>query len=139
MEETTPPPRFEFRKRAQFIWKTFLLLVTFIALIPILLYQHVLGAQVYLWFLIGVHVLGLVIFSVGVTRQDIAPSTRGFVTRLIGLVAVAALLYLASKGLQSQFGSLLFWGTLFALWAIHSAGLLLLHLRGRDEKNCPFA
>ncbi len=139
METTgTEGPRFEFRHRARFIWKTSLLLITFVALIPILLYQDVLGAKVYLWFLIIVHVLGLGIFSWGVSRQDIAPSTWGFIGRLIGLVTVSALLFLASKGLGSEFGSLLFWGSLFSLWAIHTGGLVLLHLRGRREAGCPF-
>lgn len=130
--------RFEFRHKARFVWKTAMLLITFVALIPILLYQDVLGAKVYLWFLIGVHAIGLFVFGWGVSREDIAPSTWGFVGRLLGLVSVAALLYLASKGLDSTFGSLAFWGTLFALWAIHTGGLVLLHLRGRHEKSCPF-
>lgn len=130
-------PRFEFRHRARFVWKTALLLVTFLALIPILLYRDVLGAKVYLWFLVGVHAVGLVVFSWGVGRQDIAPSTRGFVGRLAGLAVVTALLYLASFGLKGAFGTALFWGSLFALWAIHTVGLVLLHLRGRREA-CPF-
>lgn len=130
-------PRVEFRHRARFVWKTTLLLVTFLALVPILLYRDVLGAKVYLWFLVGVHAVGLAVFSWGVSRHDVAPSTRGFVGRLVGLAVVAGLLYLASKGLDSEVGSLVFWGTLFALWAIHTAGLLLLHLRGRSE-SCPF-
>lgn len=129
----------EFRHKARFAWKVTLLLVTFVALIPILLYQDVLGAKVYLWFLVGVHLLGLVVFGWGVSRHDIAPSTRGFVMRVVGLVAVAALLYLASKGLDSAFGSVLFWGSLFTLWAVHTGGLLLVHVRGRGETGCPFA
>lgn len=136
-EAGAPARRLEFRHRARFVWKTTLLLVTFVALIPILLYRDVLGAKAYLWFLIVVHALGLVIFSWGVSRHDIAPTTRGFVGRLAGLLTVAALLYLASKGLTSAVGSAVFWGSLFALWAIHTAGLLLLHLRGRGDA-CPF-
>lgn len=132
-------PRLEFRHKARFVWKVSLLLVTFVALIPVLLYQHELGAKVYLWFLVGVHVVGLAVFSWGVSRHDIAPSTRGFVGRLAGLVAVAGLLYLLSQGLTDPASSLAFWGTLFAVWAVHSAGLLLLHLRGRNETTCPFA
>ncbi len=131
-------PRIEFRHKARFIWKNALLLITFVALIPILLYQDVLGAQVYLWFLVGVHALGLFIFAWGVGRHDIAPSMKGFLGRLAGLATVTLLLWIASKGLNTEFGSLLFWGSLFALWAIHSAGLLLLHLRGRKETSCPF-
>ncbi len=134
----TEGPRFEFRHRARFLWKTTLLLVTFLALIPILLYQDVLGAKVYLWFLIIVHVFGLVVFSWGVTRNDIAPSTRGFLGRIAGLVTVAALLFLASKGLSTEFGTMFFWGSLFSVWAIHTAGLVLFHLRGRREASCPF-
>lgn len=130
-------PRMEFRHRARFVWKSVLLFVTFLALIPILLYQDVLGAKVYLWFLIVVHVIGLGIFSWGVTRHDIAPTVRGFVGRLVGLIVVAVLLFLASKGLHNPAGTMIFWGSLFALWAIHTGGLVLLHLRGRSEA-CPF-
>ncbi len=132
------PPRLEFHSRAKFWWKTGLLLLTFVALIPILLYQSVLGAKVYLWFLGIVHIIGTAVFVIGVRKEDIAPTARGFWGRVAGLVTIGLLIYLASKGLQTEFGSLLFWGSLFAVWAIHTLGLLLLHLRGRHDKNCPF-
>jgi len=131
-------PRFEFRKKAQYAWKVAMLVITFLALIPILLYQHELGAKAYLWFLIGVHVLGLLIFSIGVQREDIAPSRRGLYGRVAGLVTIVALLYLASKGLATTFGTALFWWSLFLVWAIHTLGLALLHIRGRREVACPF-
>jgi len=131
-------PRFEFRKKAQFAWKVFTLFITFVALIPILLYQDELGARIYLWFLVGVHVLGLVIFTIGVKREDIAPSKWGFYGRLIGLAITVGLLYWASQGLQSKFGTLAFWWSLFSIWAVHTGGLALLHIRGRNETACPF-
>lgn len=131
-------PRFAFRKKAQFAWKVFTLLATFVALIPILYFQTELGAAVYLWFLVIVHVLGLVVFAVGVKKEDIAPSAWGFYGRLIGLAVTAGLLYWVSQGLNSQFGSVAFWWSLFGIWAIHTAGLALLHIRGRHETTCPF-
>lgn len=135
----TEGPSIVFHSRAKFWWKMGLLLVTFLALIPILLYQHVLGAKVYLWFLALVHVIGTAVFLVGVRKQDIAPTRRGLWGRVVGLVTIGALIYLASQGLQTEFGTALFWWSLFAVWAIHTLGLLLLHLRGRaEDKACPF-
>lgn len=112
--------------------------MTFLALIPILLYQNVLGAKVYLWFLGIVHLLGTAVFIIGVRKQDIAPTRKGLWGRIAGLVTIGLLIYLASQGLQSEFGTALFWWSLFAVWAIHTAGLLLVHLRGRREASCPF-
>ncbi len=132
-------PRLEFHSRAKFWWKQGLLLVTFLALIPILLYRHALGANIYLWFLGVVHLIGTAIFIIGVKKEDIAPNKRGLWGRIAGLVTIALLIYLASQGLRpDDFGTAVFWWSLFLVWAIHTAGLLLLHLRGRHEKNCPF-
>jgi hypothetical protein len=131
-------PWFEFRHKARFVWKTITLLVTFVALIPILLYKSELGATWYLGFLVAVHVIGLVVFGWGVAREDIAPTTWGLVGRLIGIVSVGILLYFVADGLKSSFGSAVFWTSLFGLWAIHTGGLLLVHLRGRPGSGCPF-
>lgn len=132
------PQGLVFNHPVRFWWKTALLAVTTLALVPILLYQSELGAQVYLWFLVVVHVVGLGIFAWGVGRHDIAPSTWGFAGRVIGLVVVSVLLYFVSKGLQGTVGGVLFWGSLFAIWALHTGGLALLHLRGARETTCPF-
>ncbi len=138
-ESTATGPRIEFHSRAKFWWKQFLLFTTFLALIPILLYQSALGAKVYLWFLGLVHVFGTLVFIIGVKKEDIAPTRRGLWGRIAGLVTIGALIYLASQGLRpDEFGTALFWWSLFAVWAIHTAGLLLFHLRGRHEKTCPF-
>lgn len=137
--ETAKTSRVEFRHRAKFWWKTSILAITTVALIPILLMQSELGATIYLWTLVGIHVLGLVVFAYGVSKEDIAPSTWGFVGRIIGLVVVGGLLYLVAKGLQTDVGSAIFWVSLFLIWAVHTAGLLMLHLRGNGETNCPFA
>lgn len=134
-------PRFEFRKKAQFAWKVFTLLITFVALIPVLYFQDVLGAQVYLWFLVGVHLIGFVIFGIGVKKEDIAPSKWGFWGRMIGLATTVGLLYWASQHLGTDRDALqttAFWWTLFTIWAIHTGGLALLHIRGRRETACPF-
>jgi hypothetical protein len=85
-----------------------------------------------------VHVAGLVVIVVGARRQDIAPGARGFVIRAVAIVLLVALLMLAADGLTST-TSAVFWGSLFAIWALHTAGLALLHLRGRRElAACPF-
>jgi hypothetical protein len=137
-ETTDVVPRIEFRHRAKFWWKTFILAATTIALIPILLWQHELAAAIYLWTLVIIHVVGLGIFIIGVSREDIAPSTGGFVGRFIGLVVTGVLLYVVAKGLQTPVSGAIFWVSLFAIWAVHTAGLLMLHVRGRSENNCPF-
>jgi hypothetical protein len=136
--ENSAEPKFEFRKKAQFAWKVFTLFVTFVALIPVLLYQDQFGAQIYLWFLVVIHVLGLIIFTIGVRKEDLAPSKWGFYGRLIGLGVTVVLLYWASQGLTNKWGTMAFWWSLFLIWAIHTGGLALLHIRGRSEKNCPF-
>ena len=131
--------RITFERRGQFAWKTALLLATTVALIPILLTKSAWAAQVYLWVLVAVHVVGLFIIAVGVKRTHIAPDTRGLVIRLVGIGFLVALLYLASKGLQTSTQDVLFWGSLFAIWALHTLGLALLHIRsGREAAACPF-
>ena len=132
-------PRWTFQRRGQFAWKVGLLLATTVALIPILLSKNAWAAQVYLWVLVAVHVIGLGIIAIGVKRQHIAPDTRGLVIRLVGIAILVALLYLASKGLQTDVAGWIFWGSLFAIWALHTLGLALLHIRGRREMAvCPF-
>lgn len=136
----TPAARgLRFHKPRLFWFKTALLAVATIALIPILLLKHELAATIYLVFLAVVHVVGLVIFAIGVTREDIAPSMRGFWTRMAGLAFAVVLLYLVSKGLQDQTVGLVFWGSLFSIWALHTLALTMLHVRGRGEAACPFA
>ena len=131
--------RWEFQRRGQFAWKVGLLLVTTVALIPILLSKNEWAAQAYLWILVGIHIVGLFIIGVGVKRHHIAPDKRGLVIRLVGIAILIALLYLASKGLQSSVEGWIFWGSLFAIWALHTLGLALLHIRGRREMAvCPF-
>jgi hypothetical protein len=132
-------PRVTFERRGQFAWKVALLAATTVALIPILLMKNAWAAQAYLWILVAVHVAGLFIIGVGVKRHHIAPDTRGLVIRLVGIALLVGLLYLASKGLQSSAEGLLFWGSLFAIWALHTLGLALLHIRGKRENAvCPF-
>lgn len=135
----TAGPRVTFERRGQFAWKVGLLAATTIALIPILLLKNEWAAQAYLWILVIVHVAGLFIIGVGVKRSHIAPDTRGLVIRLVAIVLLVALLYLASKGLQTSAEGILFWGSLFAIWFLHTAGLALVHIRGkRENAMCPF-
>ena len=139
MATTAEGPRLLFERRGQFAWKVALLLATTIALVPILLSKSEMAATVYLWVLVGVHLAGLAIIAIGVKRHHIAPDTRGLVIRLVGIALLVALLYLASKGLRTSVEGLLFWGSLFAIWALHTLGLALLHIRGRREvAACPF-
>ena len=131
--------RVTFERPRQFAWKTGLLAATTVALIPILLSKHELAATVYLWVLVAVHVVGLGVIGIGVKRSHIAPDLRGLVVRLIGIAVLIALIYLASKGLRTGVEGVLFWGSLFAIWALHTAGLALLHVRGKRENAvCPF-
>ena len=90
--------------------------------------------------LVVIHVDGLAIIAVGVKRTHIAPDRRGLAIRLVGIGFLIALLYIASKGLQTSAEDLLFWGSLFAIWALHTLGLALLHIRsGRETAAaCPF-
>ena len=132
-------PRVTFERRGQFAWKVALLAATTVALVPILLMKNAWAAQAYLWVLVVVHVVGLFIIGIGVKRHHIAPDTRGLVIRLVGIALLIALLYLASKGLRTSAEGLLFWGSLFAIWFLHTAGLALLHIRGKRENSvCPF-
>lgn len=113
--------------------------MTTVALVPILLWQHALAAQVYVAFLVAVHVGGLAIFALGVRRQDIAPTRRGLWVRLSGIGLLICLLSLAAKGLQGRPAAAVFWIALFAIWALHTAGLLLLHIKtDREAAACPF-
>ena len=132
-------PRLTFERRGQFAWKVGLLLATTIALVPILLSKNEMAARAYLWILVAIHVVGLAIIGIGVKRHHIAPDTRGLAIRLVGIAVLTSLLYLASKGLQGSVEGTLFWGSLFAIWALHTLGLALLHVRGRREAAaCPF-
>lgn len=132
-------PRFTFHRGRQFAWKVGLLAATTIALIPILLSQHEFAATIYLVALVAVHIGGFVIVAIGVKRHHIAPDARGLVIRIIAIVILVALLYLVSKGLQTTAAGFVFWGSLFAIWALHTVGLALLHIRGRREMSvCPF-
>lgn len=136
---SAPGPRFMFRKKGQFAWKTIVLLVTTLALIPILLYQNTLAAELYILYLVVVHIVGIGIFLYGVRREDIAPSRAGFWGRVAGLLFALGMLVFAEKGLRTEFGTQVFWWSLFAVWALHTAGLALLHVRGsREQGACPF-
>lgn len=118
------------------IWKSALLLVTTVALIPIILYQEQIWAHAYVAFLVAVHLLGLVIFLWGIKKQDLLG--RGLWIRLSGLAILTVLLYIASKGIQSGLETGVFWVSLTAIWLLHTAGLFLLHVRGQRDIACPF-
>lgn len=118
------------------IWKSALLLLTTIALIPIILYQERIWAHAYVAFLVVVHIIGLIIFLWGVKKHDLLG--KGMLVRVAGLVILTALLYIASKGVQTSLESGIFWVSLAAIWLLHSGGLFLLHVRGQRELACPF-
>lgn len=139
MAQADPVPRLVFTDRRTFWWKTALLAATTVALIPILLWQDALAATIYLWALVVVHVAGVVVVAIGVRRHQIAPDGRGLAIRLAAIAVLVGLLYLASKGLDTEVGGAVFWASLFAIWALHTLGLALLHFRsGREQLACPF-
>lgn len=143
-DEATPvdavAPRAVFSRPRQFWIKTALLAVTTISLIPILLWRDERAATVYVAFLAVIHVVGLAIILIGTKRHDIAPTRRGLLWRVVALVILTGLLYLASQGLESSVNGPIFWGALFSIWALHTLGLAFLHLKGaREAAACPFA
>jgi hypothetical protein len=136
----TTTPRFTFMRRGQFTWKVLLLAVTTIALAPILVWKHELAATIYLIALVVVHIGGFFVVAIGAKKHHIAPDTRGLVIRVIAIVILMVLLYIVSKGLDTGTADFVFWGSLFSIWALHTLGLALLHIRGRREMAvCPFA
>lgn len=131
--------RFVFTQRRRFVWKTAILAATTLALIPVLLLKNTQWAMWYLIALVAVHVVGVVVVVVGVKRYDIAPDKRGMWIRIVGIAILIGLLYLVAKGLSTDIESLVFWGALFAIWFLHTAGLALLHIKGKKEAAaCPF-
>lgn len=136
-----PAQAFHFARGRQFVWKTVLLAATTLSLVPILLMKSEEAAMWWLIALIVVHVVGTAILVAGTKKHHIAPDRRGLAYRVVAIVILSALLYLLGKGVTKyQVGDIVFWGILFAIWAAHTAGLLLLHVRTRREaKACPFA
>ncbi len=141
VHEASPihPEREAKRHRRLFIAKAVFLLLTTLALIPVLMLQSALGGAIYVGFLVAVHVVGLAVFVWGVRARDMGVG-RGLVIRIGGLVLLTALLYLASKGLQTGFASAVFWISLVAIWALHTAGAAMLHLMPSKHSDslCPF-
>ncbi len=136
----SPAPTRFWTDRRLFLMKATVLLITTLALIPILILQNTFGAALYVGFLVIVHVAGLVVFAAGLTRQHFGSDLRGLSIRIGGLAILFGLLYLASKGLTSGFDSLVFWVSLIAIWALHTAGAAMLHLVPHRQSGsfCPF-
>ncbi len=132
-------PRFAFGERSKFWWKTSLLAATTLLVVPILAWQHEAAATLYLAFLVFVHVAGIAVFAWGLRRDHIAPTARGLWVRAGGLVFFIAMLAWVAKGLQTGLSSWLFWLSLFGVWAVHTAALLMMHVRSPNEMAaCPF-
>ncbi|MHB8633702.1 MAG: hypothetical protein ACYDBQ_07040 [Thermoplasmatota archaeon] len=128
-----------FGERRRFAWKTALLALATLSLVPILLFQARLWGGLYVAALALVHISGVAIIVVGTRKHQIAPDRRGLMIRLVGIGILVALLALAAKGVETPVGGAIFWGALFAIWALHTAGLALLHVKGRREAAlCPF-
>jgi succinate-acetate transporter protein len=121
-------------KPRQFAFKTLLLATTTLALAPVVLWKSALATQVYLGALVVIHVVALVIFARGVQRKDIAPTRFGLFWRVVGLAVMVALLTMIRLVPDSP----LFWPSLLGIWAVHTAGLSLLHLRAQEGAKCPF-
>jgi hypothetical protein len=124
----------EFAKPKEFAWKTALLAITTVAIAPVVLWKDALAAQVYLGALVVIHVGALVVFARGVQKKDIAPTPFGLFWRVTGLAVMIALLATIKLVPDSPW----FWPTLGAIWALHTAGLALLHVRAKDGVGCPF-
>ncbi len=136
------PVQPKLRRDVRLFWiKAVILLVTTLALIPVLIAQSALGGAIYVGFLVAVHVIGLVVFAYGLRGSHFGTSLRGIAIRVGGLLVLTALLYMASKGLTSGFSSVVFWVSLTAIWALHTAGAAMLHLmpeRRQANSLCPF-
>lgn len=144
MESNAPAPAVRLAKPREFYIKSALLLVSTVALIPILLSKHALAAQIYLWALIIIHLAGPFLVFWGMKAENwkrMYAKPRTFWYRVVGIVSLLALLYLASKGLaDASATSGIFWASLFAIWALHTGALALLHIRGKaTATSCPFA
>lgn len=124
----------EFAKPRQFAWKTALLAVVTVALVPVVLWKHALAAQVYLGALVVIHVVALGVFARGVQKRDIAPSPFGLFWRVVGLAVMVALLAMVRLVPDSPW----FWPSIAAIWGLHTAGLTLLHVRAKEGAGCPF-
>jgi hypothetical protein len=133
-----PPPSWRgsvaFAHRRQFAWKTALLALITLALAPVVLWKHALAAQAYLVLLVVVHVSALAVFVVRTRREDIAPSPFGLFWRAVGLAVAVALLTMIRLDGASPW----FWPSLAGIWAVHTAGLSVLHIRAADGTTCPF-
>lgn len=130
---------FTLAKPRQFYIKSALLAFSTVLLIPILLAKSEIWATVYLVFLVVLHIVGPFIVFYGIDWHAIVGNRRVFWMRILGIAALLSLLFLASKGLQGDQASAWFWGSLFAIWALHTGALALLHIRGRESTSaCPF-
>lgn len=123
-----------FANPRQFAWKSLLLAIATLALVPVLLWKDALAAQVYLALLALVHVVAIGIFVAKTRKEDIAPTPFGLFWRAVGLAVVVALL--ASIRLVPD--TPLFWPALFGIWALHTVGLAFLHVRAKEGAGCPF-
>ena len=138
--DTVAVPRLAFAKPRQFYWKSALLLVSTVALVPILLAKDGMWARIYLVLLVAVHILGPVIMLWGASWRQMMANPRTLALRTLGIAILLGLLVVASKGVQGGVQGTLFWGSLFSIWALHTGALALLHIRGREAAtSCPFA
>lgn len=136
-------PRLRLMRPKEFTVKATLLLVSTLALIPILLSKDRNAGIIYTWFLIAVHLLAPLFILWGMKKENwraMYGNPRTFWIRILGIVLLVLVLYFAAKGVRDPTMDGLFWGSLFAIWALHTAALALLHIRGRaTASSCPFA
>lgn len=115
-------------------WKTALLALTTAAFVPVLLSKSAIAGGIYVALLVAVHAIGLVVI-VAANGKELWADKRGLAWRLVGIVFLSILLALVGKGLTTTTGTL-FWGTLIAVWALHSVGAVIFHIKG-DPRACP--
>ncbi len=116
------------------LWKTVLLAVTTLAFVPVLLSKSAIAGAIYVAALVAVHVIGLVVI-LAASGKSLWADKRALLWRLAGIVVLSVLLAIVGKGLTTTTGAL-FWGTLILVWALHTVGALIFHVKG-DPRACP--
>lgn len=116
------------------LWKTVLLAASTLAFVPVLLSKSAMAGAIYVAALVAVHVIGLVVI-VAASGKSLWADKRGLLWRLGGIALLSVLLAIVGKGLTTTTGAL-FWGTLILVWALHTVGAVIFHVRG-DPRACP--
>ena len=129
-----PTPRLADKKAMA--WKVAILAVTTLAFVPVLLSRNEHAGTWYVAALVAVHVAGLAVLLWKTPKGTWNLRDPAMWLRIAALGILALLLSWVGKGLTEASGTM-FWLLLAGIWLLHTAGVVLLHLRGRDLA-CPF-